>query len=68
MFIYLNRLLSKSLDTGDAFHVVVCRLVAKQLLNPVSQLLTDWKGHGGHRIQTKRLTQLPGLNMSDDGL
>lgn len=41
MFIYLYRLLSESLDTGDAFHVVVRVLVAKQLLYPVSQLLTD---------------------------
>lgn len=54
MFIYLNRLLSKNLDTGDAFHVVLCVLVAKQLLYPVSQLLADWEGHRGHRIQTKR--------------
>lgn len=47
MFIYLNRLLSKSLDTGDAFHVVLRALVAKQLLDPLSQLLTDWEGHRG---------------------
>lgn len=54
MFIYLNGLLSKSLDTSDAFHVVVCVLVAKQLLYPASQLLTNWEGHGGHHNQTKR--------------
>lgn len=54
VFIYLNRLLSKSLDTGDAFHVVVCVLVAEQLLYPVSQLLTDWEEHKGHHNQTKK--------------
>lgn len=60
MFIYLNRLLSKSLDAGDAFHVVLCALVAKQLLYPVSQLLTDLEGRRGHHNQTKTQTQLPG--------
>lgn len=68
MFIYLNRLLSKSLDTGDAFHIVLSVLVAKQLLYPLSQLLTDWEGHRGHHSQTKKSTQLPGMNMSHDGL
>lgn len=54
MFIYLNRLFSKSLNTGDAFHVVERVLVAKQLLYPVSQLLTDCEGQEGHHNQTKR--------------
>lgn len=54
MYVYLNGLLSKSLDTGDAFHVVLCVLVAKQLLDPLSQLLADWEGHRGHHKQTKK--------------
>lgn len=68
MFIYLNRLLSKSLDTGDAFHIVLHVLVAKQLLYPLSQLLTDWEGHRGHHSQTKKSPQLLGMNMSHDSL
>lgn len=51
---YRNRLLSKSLDTGDAFHVVLRVLVAKQLLYPVSQLLTGWKDM--RVTKTKRTT------------
>lgn len=58
MFIYLNRLLSKSQDTGDAFHEVRCVLVAKQLLQPANQLLTDWEGPAPkqNHDQTKRNT------------
>ena len=58
MFVYLNGLLSKSLDTGDAFHVVVCVLVAKQLLYPASQLLTDWEGHGGSPQPNKEINTI----------
>lgn len=68
MLIYLHRLLSESLDTGDAFHVVMCVLVAEQLLYPVSQLLTDWGGHWGHHNQTKEINTIIALNMSHDGL
>lgn len=52
--VYLYRLFSKSLDTGDAFHVVLRVPVAKQLLNPLNELLTDWGGQQGHHIQDKR--------------
>ena len=58
MLIYLHRLLSESLDTGDAFHVVRCVLVAKQLLYPVSQLLADCGEHWGHHNQTKEISTI----------
>lgn len=65
MFIYLNRLLSESLDTGDALHVVLCVLVAKQLLYPASQLLTDCgKDTGVTASKQREKLNLQGLNMS----
>lgn len=69
---YLYWLFSKNLDTGDAFRVVLCVPVAKQLLNPLNELLTDWEGQQGHRNQNNRKQQVLSrthikLNKTDTG-